>query len=277
MKRNLTFRGLIHEAFEVLELRRGILKTIFVLFYNPKKVVVGFIENQEGVFSGPIRVFWVSSIVFALFITIHWNVDEKQNEIEKLDYSYGGLLEYYELNKENNYFRLDNTKYNLLPENSKDQINQVNNIVSSYHIDSNPLYTLPFTIVFYSLLTFLLCRNYFKYYIEHLCMNIYLCCATFIIEFILLIIFFVGPIQIIFSKVFCVFVYWRTLNWEKKKLKLFLLPIIIWYNPVLSLGAKYQLSDNVPDFLNIILFFTSWLSYNSLQLIYYPILNFYVK
>ena len=52
-------------------------------------------------------------------------MDEKQNEIEKLDYSYGGLLEYYELNKENNYFRLDNTKYNLLPENSKDQINQL--------------------------------------------------------------------------------------------------------------------------------------------------------
>ena len=68
IKNNLTVKRLFGDFMDVLEMRRGIIKTLYYLSFNPKYVISNYIEDRRGDFSGPIRVFYICFIAWALMM-----------------------------------------------------------------------------------------------------------------------------------------------------------------------------------------------------------------
>ena len=125
----------------------------------------------------------------------------------------------------------------------------MSNFVNDSRLNLNPIYTLPYTLLLYSFLTLLLCRNYFKNYLELLCLNVYATSIVLILEYTL----FIFRLNIysqwqwsqigenILSFIYCIFIYSRIFTWDNKYLKFILIPLIAFYNPSFSGNTTSEL------------------------------------
>ena len=241
MKKGITFKRIFEEILDLLELKKGLPKTLLFLSYKPKIVIVGYIENFNGIFSGPLRIFYTCTLTFLLYTFFYNSV---KDNIYYNDYDGPGPLvaNFYDLEVDENAKYVERYKKSLEASPQKAKIQKVSNFVYDSRLSLNPIYTLPFTLILYSFLTLLLCRNFFTTYLEHLCLNVYATSIILIFEYILYI--FVLEIypqwywqsvgENILSAVYCVFVYSKIFVWGNKYLKFLLIPIIAFYNPSVS-------------------------------------------
>ena len=95
MKKGITFKRIFEEILDLLELKKGLPKTLLLLSYKPKIVIVGYIENFNGVFSGPLRIFYTCTIIFLLYTFSYNSVGDYDGPSQKdnihlpiLDYLY---------------------------------------------------------------------------------------------------------------------------------------------------------------------------------------------
>lgn len=270
MNKHLTIKRIIDDLMDVMELRRGILRTIYYLSFKPKYVISSYIEDRKGDFSGPIRIFYITFFCWLIWVS----GPSRYGNIRKgnIDYHAG---RYYGL-AWNDDFGYQSSFQELKDRDLKKKIISVSKFCRNVKIDDNPLYTLPFTLFAFSLLTFLLCRNYFRTYIDHLCVNLYLISILLIIRFIFESIsmkIFSGLYKhsdyaTLGSLIYCIILYTRTFNWENKRLKYFLIPIICWYNPI---TITWQAEGSFP----IILLPLNRLSWFCIYEVYLPILNWF--
>ena len=241
MKKGITFKRIFEEILDLLELKKGLPKTLLLLSYKPKIVIVGYIENFNGVFSGPLRIFYTCTLTFLLYTFFYNSV---KDNIYYNDYDGPGPLvaNFYDLEVDENAKYVERYKKSLDSSPQKAKIQKVSNFVNDSRLYMNPIYTLPFTLILYSFLTLLLCRNFFTTYLEHLCLNVYATSTVLIFEYLLFILRLniypqwhwssVG--ENILSLVYCVFMYSRIFIWGNKYLKFLLIPIIAFYNPSVS-------------------------------------------
>ena len=68
IENNLTVKRLYVDFMDALELRRGIIKTLYYLSFNPRYVISNYIENRRGNFSGPVLFFYICFIAWALMM-----------------------------------------------------------------------------------------------------------------------------------------------------------------------------------------------------------------
>tara|TARA_B100000287_G_scaffold423876_1_gene467741 strand:+ start:135 stop:944 length:810 start_codon:yes stop_codon:yes gene_type:complete len=265
IKNNLTAKRLFGDFMDVLEMRRGIIKTLYYLSFNPKYVISNYIEDRRGDFSGPIRVFYICFIAWALMMfTDGWKF-----ESDNIHFS---VAKYYDMiwNDDNGYYTLETESKEELG-----RIKKISDICHSLAIHINPLYTLPFTLIPFSLFTFLLTREYFKTFLEHLCANLYLISAILIIRFLSVAVYLTiyedgsmwDDVFINGSIIYCLYLTWRVFDWKNKILKCALVLVISWYNPV-------TISWEAENF-NIYFMPLNSMSYHILNSIYMPILDFF--
>ena len=67
MNKGITFKRIFDELLDLLEFKKGLPKTLLSLSYKPKVVIVGYIENFNGDFSGPFRIFYVCALFFIAY------------------------------------------------------------------------------------------------------------------------------------------------------------------------------------------------------------------
>ena len=238
MKKGITFKRIFEEILDLLELKKGLPKTLLLLSYKPKIVIVGYIENFNGVFSGPLRIFYTCTMVFLLYTFSYNSLGDYDGPGQKDNIHYA-VANYYDLEMDKNAKYVERYKKSLEASPQKAKIQKVSNFVYDSRLSLNPIYTLPFTLILYSFLTLLLCRNFFTTYLEHLCLNVYATSIILIFEYILYILvleiypqwYWASVGENILSAVYCVFVYSRIFVWGNKYLKFLLIPIIAFYNP----------------------------------------------
>ena len=68
IENNLTVKRLYVDFMDALELRRGIIKTLYYLSFNPRYVISNYIENRRGNFSGSVLFFYICFIAWALMM-----------------------------------------------------------------------------------------------------------------------------------------------------------------------------------------------------------------
>ena len=241
MEKGITFKRIFEEILDLLELKKGLPKTLLLLSYKPKIVIVGYIENFNGVFSGPLRIFYTCTLTFLLYTFFYNSV---KDNIYYNDYDGPGRLvaNFYDLEVDENAKYVERYKKSLDSSPQKAKIQKVSNFVNDSTLLINPIYTLPFTLILYSFLTLLLCRNFFTTYLEHLCLNVYATSIVLIFEYLLFILrlniypqwYWSDVGENILSLVYCVFMYSRIFIWGNKYLKFLLIPIIAFYNPSFS-------------------------------------------
>ena len=278
MNKGITFKRIFEELLDLIELKKGLPKTLLYLSYKPKTVIVGYIENFNGYFSGPFRIFYTSALIFLVYT--FFNISEVKSRIgddiyeNRVKNRIGWLVaNYYDLEIDKNAEPEERYQKSLDSSSQKTKIQKVSNFVSDSRLERNPIYTLPFTLILYSLLTLLLCRNYFTNYLEHLCINIYATSIVLILEYILFILrlnihphWYWGDVAENFvSLMYCVFIYSRIFTWDNKYLKFLLIPIIVVYNPSFSGHPTSKL-----HFLTVIGYF-SQLCINNVHL---PLLDY---
>ena len=248
MKKGITFKRIFEEILDLLELKKGLPKTLLLLSYKPKIVIVGYIENFNGVFSGPLRIFYTCALIFLLYTFFYNSVDDYDGSGWKDNVHYT-VANYYDLEMDENAKYVERYKKSLEASPQKTKIQKVSNFVYDSRLSLNPIYTLPFTLILYSFLTLLLCRNFFTTYLEHLCLNVYATSIVLIFEYMLFILvlaiypqwYWQSVAENILSLVYCVFIYSRIFIWGNKYLKFLLIPIIAFYNPSFSGFPEYDL------------------------------------
>ena len=265
IENNLTVKRLYGDFMDVLELRRGIIKTLYYLSFNPKYVISNYIENRRGNFSGPVRIFYICFIAWTLMMFAGgWSFQE-----DNIHYS---VAKYYDMawSEENGYQKQG--------AHSKEELNRIKKVSDFCHavaINLNPLYTLPFTLIPFSLFTFLLSREYFKTFLEHLCANLYLISILLIIRFLSVAVYLTiyengsmwDEVFINGSIIYCIYLTWRVFDWNNKIIKCALVLVISWYNPVtISWEAMNA---------NIYFMPLNNMSHHILNSIYLPVLDFF--
>ena len=258
VKKGITFKRIFEELLDLLELKRGLPKTLLSLLYKPKIVIVGYIENFNGDFSGPFRILYTCAFIFLVYA--FFSKYEVKNRLGDDFYDSTSWLvaNYYDLETNKNAKPRERYQKSLDSSPQKTKIIKVSNFVIDSELQLNPIYTLPFTLILYSLLTLLLCRNYFTNYLEHLCLNIYATSIVLIVEYILFIFrlnihprWYLGDVaEQLVSLMYCVFIYSRIFTWDNKYLKFLLIPIIVFYNPSFSGKPTSEL-----NFLSVIGYF----------------------
>ena len=93
-------------------MRRGIIKTLYYLSFNPKYVISNYIEDRRGNFSGPIRVFYICFIAWALMMF----VDGWKFESDNIHYS---VAKYYDM------IWSDGNGYQTLETESKEELSRI--------------------------------------------------------------------------------------------------------------------------------------------------------
>ena len=184
--KEITFKRLVLELLDIIELKRGLLKTLYHLVYSPKLVIDGYRENFRGDYSGPFRILFIYSIITIsaiVFFESYISWDKKIEDYQKIPHEvakYFNLRSDYVYDKnlteiERNTKLLNQYKesYNNLLDKDKEKILSISEFVKNTRLFSNPLYTIPFTIAIYSFFTFFIFRNYFTKYLEHYCINTY--------------------------------------------------------------------------------------------------------
>ena len=68
IENNLTVKRLYVDFMDALELRRGIIKTLYYLSFNPRYVISNYIENRRDNFSGSVLFFYICFIAWALMM-----------------------------------------------------------------------------------------------------------------------------------------------------------------------------------------------------------------
>tara|TARA_Y100001935_G_scaffold214630_1_gene185832 strand:+ start:125 stop:427 length:303 start_codon:yes stop_codon:yes gene_type:complete len=68
IENNSTVKRLYVDFMDALVLRRGIIKTLYYLSFNPRYVISNYIENRRGNFPGPVLVFYICFIAWALMM-----------------------------------------------------------------------------------------------------------------------------------------------------------------------------------------------------------------
>ncbi len=278
MNKGITFKRIFEELLDLIELKKGLPKTLLYLSYKPKIVIVGYIENFNGDFSGPFRIFYTCALIFLVYTFFY--VSEIKNRLEddiyedKVKNSISWLVgNYYDLEIDKNAEPEERYQKSLDSSPQKTKIQKISNFVNDSRLQFNPIYTLPFTLIIYSLLTLLLCRNYFTNYLEHLCLNIYATSIVLILEYILYILilnvyphwYWSGAAENFVSLLYCVFIYSRIFTWDNKYLKFLLIPIIAVYNPSFSGNPTSEL-----HFLTVIGYFAQICINN----IHFPLLDY---
>lgn len=76
MNKGITFKRIFDELLDLLQLKRGLPKTLLYLSYKPKIVIVGYIENFNGVFSGLLRIFYTCTLTFLIYTFFYNSVKE---------------------------------------------------------------------------------------------------------------------------------------------------------------------------------------------------------
>ena len=181
LNNNLTLKRLISDFMDVLEMRRGIIKTLFFLSFNPKHVISGYIEDRKGNFSGPIKIFYVGALFWILSLSI---VDYGNNE-EYLNWYVGN---YYKLSYDDNVHWTEGYKlaFDAIQSSKlKNELRMVSDFINKVRLDINPLYTLPITLIFFSIFTYLVNRNYYTTFLNHLCANLYIISIVMMINIII--------------------------------------------------------------------------------------------
>ena len=242
MNKGITFKRVFNELLDLLEFKKGLPKTLLYLSYKPKVVIVGYIENFNGGFSGPFRIFYMCALIFIAYA--FFSKSEVKNRLGD-DFNEGTswlVANYYDLESNKNAKPRERYQTSLDSSPQKNKIKKVSNFVNDSQMRLNPIYTLPFTLLLYSILTLLFCRNYFTNYLEHLCLNIYATSIVLILEYILFIIrlnvhpqwYWGDAAENLVSLMYCVFIYSRIFTWDNKYLKFLFIPIIALYNPSFS-------------------------------------------
>ena len=70
MNKGITFKRIFEEPLDLIEFKKRLPNTLLSLSYKPKIVIVGYIENFSGDFSGPFRVYYTCvliSLVYTFF------------------------------------------------------------------------------------------------------------------------------------------------------------------------------------------------------------------
>lgn len=80
MNKGITFKRIFEELLDLIELKKGLPKTLLYLSYKPKIVIVGYIENFNGDFSGPFRIFYTCALIFLVYTFFY--VSEIKNRLE---------------------------------------------------------------------------------------------------------------------------------------------------------------------------------------------------
>ena len=148
---NLTLKRLISDFMDVLEMRKGIIKTLFLLSFNPKHVISGYIEDRKGNYSGPIKIFYLVALFWILSLSI---VDYGNNE-EYLNWYVGN---HYKLSYNHNAHWTEGYKlaFDAIQSSKlKNELRMVSDFINKVRLDINPLYTLPITLIFFSIFTYL--------------------------------------------------------------------------------------------------------------------------
>ena len=149
MKKGITFKRIFEEILDLLELKKGLPKTLLLLSYKPKIVIVGYIENFSGVFSGPLRIFYTCTIIFLLYTFSFNSVGDYDGPSQKDNIHYA-VANYYDLEMDKNAKYVERYKKSLEASPQKAKIQKVSNFVYDSRLSLNPIYTLPFTLILYS-------------------------------------------------------------------------------------------------------------------------------
>ena len=272
LNNNLTLKRLISDFMDVLEMRRGIIKTLFFLSFNPKHVISGYIEDRKGNFSGPIKIFYVGALFWILSLSI---VDYGNNE-EYLNWYVGN---HYKLSYNHNVHWTEGYKlaFDAIQSSKlKNELRMVSDFINKVRLDINPLYTLPITLIFFSIFTYLVNRNYYTTFLNHLCANLYIISIVMIINIIINVLvctitseyYYFNGISLTLTLGYCIFVTYRSFNLENLYLKIIMVLLMSVYNPI-------TLSWSADPALNPIIAPLNHLSYHCIKIVYLPILDWY--
>ena len=152
----------------------------------------------------------------------------------------------------------------------------VSDFINKVRLDINPLYTLPITLIFFSIFTYLVNRNYYTTFLNHLCANLYIISIVMIINIIINVLvctvtseyYYFNWISLTLTLGYCIFVTYKSFNWENLYLKIIMVLLMSVYNPI-------TLSWSADPALNPIIAPLNHLSYHCIKIVYLPILNWY--
>ena len=144
MKKGITFKRIFEEILDLLELKKGLPKTLLLLSYKPKIVIVGYIENFNGVFSGPLRIFYTCTLTFLIYTFFYNSVKENIYYDDKKGLNWL-VANYYDLEIDENAKYGERYQKSLETSPQKTKIKKVSNFVNDSRLNLNPIYTLPFT------------------------------------------------------------------------------------------------------------------------------------